>query len=200
MNAPPPPASSAPHRPQIRLYQEWLAAERGLSFADYDALWRWSTTDLAAFWQSIWDYFELESPTPHKAVLAEAQDAGRALVRGRAVQLRAAGVPPCRRGRGGGPRGGAARRLSGRDQPRRARSPSRVELARAAAAGGGAGAPPAAQGVRPGDRVAAYMPNNPEAIIAFLAVASIGAVWSICAPDMGTNAVLDRFRQIEPRC
>jgi acetoacetyl-CoA synthetase len=54
-------------------------------------------------------------------------------------------------------------------------------------------------GVGPGDRVAAYLPNGAQAVIAFLACASIGAVWSICAPDMGTNAVLDRFRQIEPR-
>ena len=56
-----------------------------------------------------------------------------------------------------------------------------------------------AQGVQPGDRVAAYLPNIPEAMVAFLAVVSIGGVWSICAPDMGTNAVLDRFRQIEPK-
>src|SRR5690606_13140879 len=54
-----------------------------------------------------------------------------------------------------------------------------------------------AQGVQPGDRVAAYLPNIPEAIVAFLACASVGAIWSVCAPDMGTNAVLDRFRQIE---
>jgi acetoacetyl-CoA synthetase len=50
-----------------------------------------------------------------------------------------------------------------------------------------------AQGVAKGDRVAAYLPNIPEAIVAFLATASLGAVWSICAPDMGTHAVLDRF-------
>ena len=58
-----------PFTPQIRLYQDWLARERGLHFDDYDALWRWSTTDLDAFWQSIWDYFDLRSPTPHTAVL-----------------------------------------------------------------------------------------------------------------------------------
>ena len=55
------------------------------------------------------------------------------------------------------------------------------------------------QGVQPGDRVAAYLPNAPEAVLAFLATVSIGAVWSICAPDMGTHAVLDRFKQIEPK-
>jgi acetoacetyl-CoA synthetase len=56
-----------------------------------------------------------------------------------------------------------------------------------------------AQGVQPGDRVAAYLPNVPEAMVAFMATVSIGGVWSICAPDMGTNAVLDRFAQIEPK-
>ncbi|HVR52128.1 MAG TPA: acetyl-coenzyme A synthetase N-terminal domain-containing protein, partial [Pseudorhodoferax sp.] len=65
--APTPPAERTP---QIRLYLDWLQAQRGLAFADYDALWRWSTTDLEAFWQSIWDYFDLHSPTPHRAVLA----------------------------------------------------------------------------------------------------------------------------------
>ena len=53
-------------------------------------------------------------------------------------------------------------------------------------------------GVRPGDRVAGYLPNVPEAVVAFLGAASVGAVWSACAPDFGTRAVLDRFAQIEP--
>ena len=55
--------------PEIRVYQNWLAEKRGLSFDTYDALWRWSVTDVNAFWQSIWDYFALESPTPHCAAL-----------------------------------------------------------------------------------------------------------------------------------
>jgi acetoacetyl-CoA synthetase len=74
---------TAPHRPQIRLYQEWLQASRGLSFESYDAVWQWSVTDLDAFWQSIWDYFDLQSPTPRSAVLSD----GRMAVAGR----------PCRR-------------------------------------------------------------------------------------------------------
>ena len=60
----------APYLPQIRLFQNWLREQRGLSFDDYDAFWRWSTTDLDAFWQSVWDYFDIQSPTPHSAVLA----------------------------------------------------------------------------------------------------------------------------------
>src|SRR4051812_45385706 len=57
--------------PQIRLYQQWLREHRGLQFDSYDALWRWSVTDLGAFWQSIWDCFGIESPTEHRAVLAD---------------------------------------------------------------------------------------------------------------------------------
>ena len=67
---------SAPHLPQIRLYQNWLRDTRQLSFDSYDDLWRWSVTDLEAFWQSIWDYFDLQSPTPHSAVLSEANMPG----------------------------------------------------------------------------------------------------------------------------
>src|SRR6218665_293021 len=75
-SAPPPwgtmetPPDTPAFIPQIRLYQDWLRDRRGLRFDSYDALWRWSTTELDAFWQSIWDYFDLQSPTPHSAVLA----------------------------------------------------------------------------------------------------------------------------------
>ncbi|MBL8301646.1 MAG: hypothetical protein JNM26_02630, partial [Ideonella sp.] len=63
-------------RPQILRYTDWLARERGLHFdpttvEGYDALWRWSVDDLVAFWRSVWDYFDLQSPTPYKAVLAD---------------------------------------------------------------------------------------------------------------------------------
>src|SRR4029453_18713114 len=63
--------SAAPYVPRIRHYQQWLSDRLGLRFDSYDALWQWSVRDLDAFWQSVWDYFELQSPTPHKAVLAE---------------------------------------------------------------------------------------------------------------------------------
>src|SRR3982751_414228 len=63
--------SAAPYVPQIRRYQDWLRKERGLAFADYQALWDWSVRDLPAFWQSVWDYFDLQSPTPFRQVLAQ---------------------------------------------------------------------------------------------------------------------------------
>jgi acetoacetyl-CoA synthetase len=177
--------------PQIRLYQDWLRTERGLVFDDYDALWQWSVSDLPAFWQSIWDYFGLESPTPHSAVLAHNVMPGADWFPGaqcnyaqqvwrHAAAAEAAGMPAI---------------VSVNEQGER-NELSWPALCRQVAA---LALHLEAQGLRPGDRVAAYLPNIPEAIVAFLATASVGGVWSICAPDMGTNAVLDRFRQIEPK-
>ena len=191
MNAPA--AHSTPPRwtPQIRLYQDWLARERGLRFDHYHALWRWSTTELDAFWQSIWDYFALQSPTPHSAVLTRNVMPGAQWFAGAQVNyarqvLRH--VAPAHAA------GFAA--LIGENEKGQVREISWPELRRQVAA---LALHLQAQGVQPGDRVAAYLPNVPEAMIAFLATVSIGGVWSICAPDMGTRAVLDRFRQIEPK-
>ena len=186
-----PATSTAPHIPQIRLYQDWLAAERGLRFEDYDALWRWSTTDLDAFWQSIWDYFELRSPTPHTAVLAHNVMPGANWFPGAKVnyaQQVLRHVDPAH----------AAGFLAviSRNEKGQSTELSWPELQRQVAS---LALHLQAQGVQPGDRVAAYLPNIPETMVAFLAVVSIGGVWSVCAPDMGTNAVLDRFRQIEPK-
>ena len=192
--------------PQITLYRAWLAQQRGLLFESYDALWQWSVTDLSGFWQSVWDYFELQSPTPHSAVLEYAHAIGD---------------------RGGNiPRMIDAKWFVGAQVNYAQQMFRHVDAAHAAAFSAiishnekSLGHAPArslswpalrqqvaslalhlrAQGVQPGDRVAAYLPNIPEAIVAFFATVSIGGIWSICAPDMGTNAVLDRFKQIEPK-
>ena len=187
---------TAPHRPQIRLYQEWLHASRGLSFDSYDALWQWSVTDLDAFWQSIWDYFDLQSPTPHSAVLAEGKMPGAQWFTGaqfnyarqvfRHVDAAAAAGMPAVLSHN-------ERSLQRGDAPRELSWPElRQQVASLALH-------LRAQGVQPGDRVAAYLPNIPETMVAFLATVSIGGVWSLCAPDMGTSAVLDRFKQIAPK-
>jgi acetoacetyl-CoA synthetase len=181
----------APYVPRIRLYQQWLRETRGLAFGDYQALWEWSVRDLPAFWQSVWDWFELQSPTPHAQVLADVRMPGARWFEGAQVNYaqqvfrhvqpaHAAGFPA----------------VISRDEQGRHRELSWPELRRQAAS---LALHLRAQGLQPGDRVAAYLPNVPEAMVAFLAVVSLGGVWSICAPDMGTNAVLDRFRQIEPK-
>lgn len=189
-------STTPPYVPQIRLYQDWLRETRGLSFDSYDALWRWSVRDLDTFWQSIWDYFDLQSPTPHTAALADNTMPGARWFPGAQVNYaqqvfrhvdaaHAAGfaalISHNEKSLGSG---AAARELS---WPALRQQVASLALHLQA------------QGLQPGDRVAAYLPNIPEAMVAFLAVVSLGGVWSICAPDMGTAAVLDRFKQIEPK-
>jgi acetoacetyl-CoA synthetase len=191
MNTATPSSDSVPYLPQIRLYQNWLRDERGLSFPTYNELWRWSVTELDAFWQSIWDYFDLQSPTPYTAVLAGNVMPGAQWFPGAKTNyahqvLRH--VQPAHEA-------GFLAVISHNEKGLR-REMSWPELRRQVAA---MALHLQAQGVQPGDRVAAYLPNIPEAMVAFLATASVGGVWSICAPDMGTNAVLDRFKQIEPK-
>lgn len=183
--------SSAPYVPQIRRYQDWLHEQRGLQFDSYDALWRWSCTELEAFWQSVWDYYALQSPTPHRAVLAERRMPGAKWFEGAQVNYAQQVF------RHVGPAHAAGlQALISRNEKGQHRELSWPELRRQVAS---LALHLREQGLQPGDRVAAYLPNIPEAVVAFLAVVSIGGVWSICAPDMGTNAVLDRFRQIEPK-
>jgi acetoacetyl-CoA synthetase len=185
------PASPPAFVAQIRLYQDWLAEHHGLRFDTYDALWQWSVTDLEAFWQSIWDYFAIESPTPHSAALADdrmpqAQWFPGAQLNYAAQVLRH--VPAA-------DAAGMAAIVSENElgQIREMSWPQlRQQVASLALS-------LRELGVQRGDRVAAYMPNIPETIIACLACVSIGAVWSVCAPDMGTPAVLDRFKQITPK-
>src|SRR5665647_197857 len=188
-------SNSPPYVPQIRLYQNWLQSQRGLCFDSYDALWRWSTSDLEAFWQSIWDYFDLQSPTrpsrvcdgapmPHTRWFVGAELNYAQQVLRHVAAAHRAGCPALLSHNEKSLGVATARQLSWPELRRQVASLA-LHLK--------------AQGVQPGDRVAAYLPNTPEAVVAFLASASIGAVWSICAPDMGSNAVLDRFRQIEPK-
>ena len=181
--------------PHITRYQRFLRDTRGLAFDDYPALWRWSVADLPAFWQSVWDYFGLHSPTPHRAVLEDARMPGARWFPGAQVNYaqhlfthaeasHAAGHPA----------------IVFADEAMLARGAlqetSWPELKRqvAACAAGLRG-----MGVQRGDRVCAVLPNVPQTIVVFLACASLGAIWSVCSPDMGPVAVLDRFRQIEPK-
>ncbi|WP_454624058.1 acetoacetate--CoA ligase [Bradyrhizobium cenepequi] len=182
---------TAPYVPQIALYRRWLQQQRGLSFSSFDEMRQWSVRDIDVYWQSIWDYFDLRSPTPHRAVLAERKMPGAVWFPGASVNYAqqvfrhveaadAAGLP--------------AIVSSGEDGV--LKETSWPELRRQAAA---LAVHLREKGVTPGDRVAAYLPNIPETIIAFLATASLGAIWSVCAPDMAAPAVIDRFKQIEPK-
>jgi acetoacetyl-CoA synthetase len=177
--------------PQITRYQRWLRDERGLQFDSYEALWQWSVSDLRAFWGSIWRYFDIESPTPYRTELVAPVMPGAQWFPGAQVNY-------ARQVLRHADRAHAAGHPAIVFQSERMAAPTPLhwpELQRQVAVLAGR---LRAMGVQPGDRVGAYLPNIPQTIVAFLACASLGAVWSVCSPDMGPVAVLDRFRQIEP--
>ena len=178
--------------PRITEYQHWLQASRGLRFDTYDELWRWSTTDLRAFWQSIWDWFDIESPTPHRTVLEAELMPGARWFPGAQVNYARQVL-----------RHADAAHAAGHPaivfQNERLAAPVEVSWPELRRQVGCFAARLREAGVAPGDRVGAVLPNAPQTVVAFLAAASLGAVWSVCSPDMGPVAVLDRFRQITPR-
>jgi len=182
------PPADVRERTRIGDYLRWLARDRGRHFADYDALWRWSVTELEAFWQSLWDYFAVIAHTPPKAVLTSRRMPGARWFPGARLNyaehvLRAPGLA------------GDDPVVIGYSQSRPAVTLTVGELreqVRRVRAG------LRRLGVQPGDRVAAYAPNIPETVVLLLAAASLGAVFSSCAPEFGARGVLDRWRQIEP--
>ncbi|MFZ5547802.1 MAG: acetoacetate--CoA ligase [Pseudomonadota bacterium] len=180
--------------PRITAYQRWLADHEGLRFDRYEDLWHWSVRDLGAFWRSVWDYFQVESPTPPTATLAEARMPGARWFPGTQVNYARQAL-----------RHGATAHAAGHpaivwaDEPALAAGTLHgLSWPALAAQAGALAAALKRLGVQRGDRVVGLLPNRPETVVAFLATASIGAVWSVCSPDMGPVAVLDRFRQIEP--
>ena len=178
--------------PRITSYQQWLARHHGLHFDTYEELWHWSTTDLRAFWQSIWDWFGIESATQHHTVLEAEVMPGAKWFPG--AQLNYARQVL---------RHADAAHAAGHPavvfQNERMAAPVAMSWPELRRQVGCFAARLCAAGVLPGDRVCAYLPNTPHTVVAFLATVSVGAVWSVCSPDMGPVAVLDRFRQIAPK-
>jgi acetoacetyl-CoA synthetase len=177
------PDSNFARRTNMRAFDKWLEG-RGQRFEEYDELWRWSVEDLEEFWGSIWKYFEVaEADYP---VLAERKMPGARWFEGSEVNF-AERVFRKRRD-------GTA--VIAKAEKKADRSMSWQELEKKA---GAFASSLRGMGVKAGDRVAAYLPNSPEAVVAFLGCASIGAIWSCCSPDFGAPAVVDRFSQIQPK-
>jgi acetoacetyl-CoA synthetase len=182
------PSAASVERSTMTRYMRWLESERGLAFdGDYQTLWRWSVDEVEDFWASIWDFFEVRSDTPYSQVLAERKMPGAQWFAGATLNY----AEHLLRGKPG-ERVAVLHASERRDLDALTWGELREQVARAAAG-------LRELGVGRGDRVVAYIPNIPEALIGFLATASVGAVWSSCSPDFGAGSVIDRFAQIEPK-
>jgi acetoacetyl-CoA synthetase len=174
---------------RISDYMKWLKAEKDLAFEDYNDLWEWSATDLEGFWASVWEYCGVEASKPYETVLGKREMPGAEWFPGAQLNY-TEHVLKNAEGRPDEPA------LLHRSEVRPLGEVSWGGLRdRTAALASGL----RAMGVERGDRVAAYLPNIPEAVIGLLACASIGAVWSSCSPDFGAGSVVDRIKQIEPK-
>ncbi|MBP8306875.1 MAG: AMP-binding protein, partial [Burkholderiaceae bacterium] len=175
----------------ITRLQRWLAAERGLHFENYEALWQWSVDDLEGFWGAFWDFAGVISHSPYSRVLAEREMPHAKWFPGATLNYAEHMLAHARRP------DAATRPALVFESELQART--EISWARLAAATGALTAGLAGLGVTRGDRVVGYLPNIPQALESLLAVASLGAIWSGSSPDMGPVSVLDRFRQIEPK-
>nr|WP_236076508.1 acetoacetate--CoA ligase [Streptomyces coffeae] len=173
---------------QIGRYLNWLRRTRDLSFDSYPDLHQWSSTDLDAFWASMWDYFSVRAHTPYTSVLGDRGMPGAQWFPGATLNYAEHAVHLS----GAGPDDLAVVAYSQtRDKMELTWSDLAAQVARARCG-------LQRLGVGRGDRVAAYLPNVPEAVVAFLATASLGAVWASCAVEFGARSVIDRLSQIEP--
>jgi acetoacetyl-CoA synthetase len=181
------PSSELKQRANITRYMQWLAREKGLKFGTREELWRWSVSQLEDFWASLWQYFAVMAAQPYTEVLRDHTMPGARWFSGAllnyAEHVFRNAVPD-------------KPALIFRSERHNVVSVTWQELALKV---GALAQALRKSGVRKGDRVVAYMPNIPETVMAFLACASIGAIWSSCSPDFGTKSVIDRFQQIEPK-
>jgi acetoacetyl-CoA synthetase len=182
------PPADARERTELGRYLTWLETERGRRFEGYHDLWRWSISDLEGFWGSIWDFFEIRVHAPYERVLGSRTMPGAEWFPGARLNY--------------------AEHMVGRDEDADAvavvavsQTRDRIDLTfgelrdRVARARAGL----ERLGVGPGDRVVAYLPNIPETLVAFLATASLGAIWATCPPEFGVRSVLHRLGQLEPK-
>ena len=183
------PSAKRKNSSSMKCFMDWLRDDRDLSFADFNELWEWSVNDLEGFWKSIWDYFGLRSSTTFSKVLDEEKMPGASWFKGANVNIVDEIFKDYQEIRDNTAISFRSETLGDGVltwEELISKTNSLVikfkEL-----------------GVQKGDRVVAILPNTPHSLISFCATASIGAIWSLCAPDMGENAILDRFKQIKPK-
>jgi acetoacetyl-CoA synthetase len=181
------PPPDARETTEVGRYLAWLERERGLVFRDYDELQRWSVDDLAGFWSSVWEFFEVKAHAPYESVLASDAMPGAVWFPGARLNF----VEHLLGTAEDTDRVAVVAHSQTREPAELTFGELRDQVARARAG-------LQRLGVGPGDRVVAYLPNIPETLVAFAAAASLGAVWASCAPELGPRSVVDRLVQLEP--
>lgn len=181
------PSRSLLEQTNIGRYVNWLRDTRGIDFQTYESLWAWSVADLEAFWASIWEFFNVKASVPYVSVRSGERMPGVKWFVGAKLNYvehifrNASQTRPA---------------LIFQSEVRPLSEMSWDQLYRSVASVASA---LRAMGVTKGDRVVALLPNITEAVIAFLASVSLGAIWSSCSPDFGAPTIIDRFKQIEPK-
>ncbi|MQA60696.1 MAG: acetoacetate--CoA ligase [Actinophytocola sp.] len=173
---------------RIGAYVAWLAENRGLSFPDYRALWQWSVDDLDGFWSSIWDFVGVRAHRPYDAVLRNRVMPGAEWFPGALLNYAEHSL--------GLPEDADSVAVVAHSQTRQ---PITLTFGHLTEQVTQASSALRRLGVGRGDRVVAYLPNIPETLVAFLATASLGAVWSSCAPEFGASSIVERFGQVQPK-
>ncbi|MEK8072444.1 acetoacetate--CoA ligase [Rhodococcoides navarretei] len=171
---------------RVTEFARFVEQRHEVELPDYEALWRWSTIELESFWRAVWDFFEVRSSSTPTTVLVERSMPGAHWFPGTQLNYVDQVIRHMRPGR-------AAIVHAREDGSTRTVTWEEMIDQAGALAGSLADA-----GVGRGDRVVGYLPNVPEAVIAFLATASLGAVWSACGQDYSASAALDRLGQLEP--
>ncbi len=181
------PTKSLLKNSNLARYLRWLEQDKSLTFNDYHAARQWSVDNVGAFWESLWRYFKVKHTGKVEQVLSTEKMPGAKWFEGAKLNY----ADHVFRNR-------TTRRpailFQSETQPLTEMSWSELERQTVALA-----ATLKAAGVKKGDRVAAFLPNTPHAIVGVLATASLGAVWSSCSPDFGASSVADRFVQIKPK-
>ncbi len=198
------PSPERAEQSNLAAFTRWLAAERGLRFDTYQQLWRWSVTDLDAFWQAVWDWCGVQASTPPDAVLVRRTMPGAEWFPGARLNYAEHILRDHRPDSDGSNDSDGSDGSDGSDADALVFAGEAVPLASMSRAALASQVRILATwlrevGVQPGDRVVAYLPNVPEAVVAMLATTSIGAIWASCAPDFGWQGVLDRLQQLQPK-
>jgi acetoacetyl-CoA synthetase len=171
----------------LKAFERWLQQEKGLTFDTYHDLWEWSVTNVAAFWESVWQYFDIMAHSPYKAVLGNTEMPGTTWFEGATLNYAEHIFRQ---------QSDARPAILFQSERVKHQEISWAELSQKVAA---VQRYLLAKGIKKGDRVAAYLPNIPEAIVCFLAVNGLGAIWTCCSPDFGVRTVIERFEQVAPR-